>query len=89
MALGAERGPVIAMLLGQGLLSVALGLGLGLVGALALTRLVSGLLFGVEPTDPLCFVGSALVLAGVGVLACLLPARRATAIQPTLALRAE
>jgi putative ABC transport system permease protein len=89
MALGAERGRVMRMLLGQGLTSVGLGLGLGLLGALGLTQLVSGLLFGVEPTDPLCFVGSAMVLVGVGILACLVPARRATTIQPTLALRAE
>jgi len=68
---------------------VLVGLGLGLVGALGLSRLVSGLLFGVEPTDPLCFVGSAAVLVIVAIAACLLPARRAVAIEPMTALRAE
>jgi putative ABC transport system permease protein len=87
LALGAEPGRVLAMLLGQALQSVAVGLGLGLVGALGLSRLVSRLLFGIEPTDPLCFVGSALVLIAVAIAACLIPARRATSIQPTEALR--
>ncbi len=89
MALGAEPGRVLAMLLGQGMGSVAIGLGLGLLGALGLSRLISGLLFGVEPTDPLCFAGSAAVLLVVALAACFLPARRATVIDPMLALRAE
>jgi predicted permease len=89
MALGAAPGRVLAMLLGQGLAAAAIGLGLGLVGAIGLSRLISGLLFGVEPTDPLCFLGSALVLSAVALVACLLPARRATVIDPMLALRTE
>jgi putative ABC transport system permease protein len=89
IALGARPQAVVAMVLRQGLTPVMIGLGFGWVGALGLSRLVSGLLFGVEPTDPLCFIGSALVLVAVAVLACLLPARRATAIQPILALRSE
>jgi putative ABC transport system permease protein len=89
IALGAAPGRVVAMLLGQGLLAAAVGLGLGLVGAIGLSRVISGLLFGVEPTDPLCFVGSALVLSVVAVVACFLPARRATVIDPMLALRTE
>jgi putative ABC transport system permease protein len=89
IALGAQRSGVLAMILRQGMTSVAIGLGVGLVGALAVTRLVSGLLFGVEPTDPLCFIGSATVLVVVAVGACLVPARRATAIEPMVALRAE
>jgi putative ABC transport system permease protein len=89
MALGAAPVRVRRMLIGEGLSSVAVGLGLGLVGALGLTRLVSGLLFGVEPTDPLCFVGSTLVLVLVALLACLVPARRATAVQPMVALRMD
>jgi ABC-type antimicrobial peptide transport system permease subunit len=68
---------------------VVIGLGVGIVGALALARLVSGLLFGVEPTDPICFVGSAAVLVIVAMLACLVPAQRATMIEPITALRAE
>jgi len=89
MALGAAPGSVLRMLLGQGLTAVVVGLGIGLVGALGLSRLVSGLLFGVAPTDPLCFAGSAVVLGAVAVVACLLPARRATGIDPMLALRAQ
>jgi ABC-type antimicrobial peptide transport system permease subunit len=89
MALGAEPGRVLTMLLRQGMGSVMIGLGLGLLGALGLSRLISGLLFGVEPTDPLCFGGSAAVLLLVALAACFLPARRATVIDPMLALRAE
>jgi ABC-type antimicrobial peptide transport system permease subunit len=89
MALGAEPGRVLTMLLRQGMGSVGIGLGLGLFGALGLSRLISGLLFGVEPTDPLCFAGSAAVLLPVALAACVLPARRATVIDPMLALRAE
>jgi putative ABC transport system permease protein len=77
------------MLLGQGLTSVVIGLLAGLVGALALSRLVSGLLFGVAPTDPMCFAGSAVVLIAVALVASFLPARRATAIDPIVALRTE
>jgi putative ABC transport system permease protein len=87
MALGAEPRRVVAMLLGQGMRSVALGLALGTVSALALARLVSGLLYGVAPTDVLCFVGSGVVLVAVATVACLVPAQRATAIDPQLALR--
>ena len=90
MALGAAPESVLRMLLGQGLVSaVAMGLLVGLVGALGLSRLVSGLLFGVAPTDPACFVGSAVVLVLVALVASFLPARRATGIDPMLALRAE
>jgi predicted permease len=87
MALGAAPGRVLAMVLGQGMRSVLLGLVLGGTAALALARLVSGLLFGVAPTDVLCFVGSGLVLVAVAALACLVPARRAVVIDPHLALR--
>jgi len=89
MALGADRRGVVGMILRQGLRSVIVGLGVGVVGALALARLVSGLLFGVEPTDPICFVGSAAVLVAVGVVASLVPAQRATMIEPITALRGE
>jgi predicted permease len=89
MALGAEPGSVLRMLLGQGMVSVVIGLLAGLVGALGLSRLVSGLLFGVAPTDPLCFAGSAAVLVLVALVASFLPARRATGIDPILALRTE
>jgi predicted permease len=89
IALGAQRSRVLAMILRQGMTSVVIGLGVGLVGALALARLVSGLLFGVEPTDPICFIGSAAVLVVVAAGACLVPAKRATAIEPMVALRAD
>jgi putative ABC transport system permease protein len=89
MALGAAPESVLQMLLGQGMVSVGIGLLVGLVGALGLSRLVSGLLFGVAPTDPMCFAGSAIVLVIVALVASFLPARRATGIDPMLALRAE
>jgi len=69
--------------------SVAAGLVMGVAGALALSRLVSGLLFGIGPDDPACFAGSALVLVLAAAAACLLPARRATAVSPMTALRTE
>jgi predicted permease len=89
MALGAAPREILAMVLRQGLTSITLGLALGLLGALGLSRLVSRLLFGVEPTDPLCFAGSVLVLGLAGVLACLGPARRAVGVEPIQALRAD
>ena len=89
MALGAAPQSVLQMLLGQGLVSVGIGLLVGLVGALGLSRLVSGLLFGIAPTDPTCFVGSAVLLVAVALVASFLPARRATGIDPMLALRSE
>lgn len=88
MALGARRGEVLAMVLRQGLGLVAVGLALGVAGALALGRLVAGLLFGVTATDPLTYAAVALVLASVAALACLGPARRATGVDPVVALRA-
>ncbi len=87
MALGADSGRVVGMLVRQGLASVAIGLALGVAGALALTRLVSGMLFGVGPTDVVCFVASGTVLVAVATLACWGPARRATSIDPQVALR--
>jgi putative ABC transport system permease protein len=89
MALGADRGRITTMVLREGMTSVALGLLLGIVGALALSRLVSGLLFGIGPTDPVCYAGSALVLVAAAAAACFLPARRATAVSPMTALRAQ
>jgi ABC-type antimicrobial peptide transport system permease subunit len=87
MALGADSRTVVGMLIRQGLSSVVIGLALGVAGALALTRLVSGMLFGVGPTDILCFVASGTVLVVVATLACWGPARRATNIDPQVALR--
>ncbi len=87
MALGAERLGVVGMVVRQGLTLVALGLGAGTLGALALTRVMKGLLFDVGPTDPVTFVTVAIVLFAVAALACLLPAGRATRISPLVALR--
>jgi len=89
MALGADRGRITAMVLREGMTSVGIGLLFGMVGALALSRLVSGLLFGVGPNDPICFAASAVVLVLAAVAGCLVPARRATAVSPMNALRAE
>jgi ABC-type antimicrobial peptide transport system permease subunit len=89
MALGAERGAVMRMILQQGLGMVVVGLAIGVAGALALTRVMDGLLYGVGPSDPLTFVVVAVVLLAVAVAACTFPARRATAIDPLAALRSE
>jgi putative ABC transport system permease protein len=89
LALGARPGALLGMLFRQGMTPVLAGLVLGTLGALALTQVMAGLLYGVRPTDALCFAGSAIVLFGVSAVACLVPARRATAIAPTVALRAE
>lgn len=87
MAMGAVPGDVLRMVLRQAALLVLPGLALGMIGALALTRLMTGLLFGVEPTDPFTFVAVSLLLLAVAAVACLIPARRATEIHPMVALR--
>jgi predicted permease len=87
MALGAERSQVLSMVLGEGMRLVFAGLVLGVAGALAATRLMSGLLFGVDATDPITFLAVSAVLALVALAACLVPARRATAVDPMVALR--
>src|SRR5262245_20901896 len=89
MALGAGRGDVLRMMLKQGLLLTGLGLAIGSVAAVSLTRLIKTLLYGVGPTDPLTFVAVALLLASVAFLACYIPARRATIVDPMVALRYE
>ncbi len=89
MALGAGQRDVLRLFMGQGMRLVLLGLVIGLGGAFALTRLLSSLLFGVSTTDTATFVAVALVLMVVGVLACYLPARRATRVDPLTTLRYE
>jgi putative ABC transport system permease protein len=89
MALGARQADVLRMVLWQSLRPVALGVGLGLCGALALTRLMATLLYQVSPTDPLVLTGVTLLLAAVASVAGLLPARRAARIDPLIALRHE
>ena len=87
MALGAERGQVAAMVLGQGLRLVLAGLAVGLVGAWVGARFLSTLLFGVQPRDPLTYLSVSAVLLSVGSLAAWLPARSATRVDPVDALR--
>jgi putative ABC transport system permease protein len=89
MALGAQRRAVLKLILGQGTKLALLGLGAGAVAALLLTRLMAGLLYGVSATDPLTFGAVAIVLLGVAVTACYIPARRAMRIDPIVALRHE
>ncbi|HYS05468.1 MAG TPA: ABC transporter permease [Candidatus Dormibacteraeota bacterium] len=89
LALGARPRDVIALVLGQGMRPVLAGVGAGLLGAFLLTRTMRSLLFGVSATDPLTFALIALFLASVALAACYLPARRATRVDPMIALRAE
>ena len=89
IALGAKRGNVLLMVVVQGALLAAIGIGIGLVGALALSRFLSGLLFGVTPTDPSTFIAVSMILAAVVLLASYIPARRAAKVDPMVALRCE
>ena len=87
MALGAQPRDILRMALGEGMTLVAIGLGSGLVGALILTRFLRSLLYAVSPNDPLTFAALLALLAAVALLACLVPARRATQTDPLVALR--
>ena len=89
MALGAQAASVLRMVLREGVMAAAAGLGLGLVGALVLARLMSTLLFGVKADDPITFAGVGLMIAAVAVLASYVPARRASKVDPMAALRYE
>ena len=89
MALGARRGDVLLMVFRQGLRLVLAGAALGVVAAFGLTRLMSSLLFGVSPTDPGTLGAVCLLLVGVALLACVVPARRASGVDPMIALRCE
>ena len=89
LALGARPDAVFRLIIGQGMRLAGIGTGVGLIGAFALTRYLASLLYEVQPTDSLTFGGVALLLLGVALLACWIPARRATRVDPLLALRHE
>ncbi len=89
MALGAQRCDVLSLVVGQGMRLTLLGIGIGLVAALALSRVLQTLLFEVNPTDPMTFAAIPLILVSAALLACWLPARRATNVDPMEALRYE
>jgi ABC-type antimicrobial peptide transport system permease subunit len=89
MALGARPGDAQRLVVRRGLRLVGIGVGLGLLATLALTRVLRSLLYEVSPTDPLALAGASAILAAVAVLASWLPARRASLVDPIQALRAE
>ncbi|HEX8090123.1 MAG TPA: FtsX-like permease family protein, partial [Blastocatellia bacterium] len=89
MALGAQRKDVMRLVVGRGMILASIGIGIGLAAALALTRVMASLLFAVSATDPLTFAAISLILAGVALAANLVPARRATKVDPMVALRYE
>jgi putative ABC transport system permease protein len=89
IALGAQRQHILRMALGEGMLLVAFGLAAGLFGALLLTQFLRSMLFAVKPTDPVTFIAIAALLAAVALLACYIPAHRATRVDPLVALREE
>jgi predicted permease len=87
--LGARRGEIVALVLRQGMKLAAVGMAGGLLAAVALTRFMAGLLYGVRPADPATLVAVTLLLGGIALAACYIPARRATAVDPVVALRRE
>jgi ABC-type antimicrobial peptide transport system permease subunit len=89
LALGARGTDVVWLFVRQGMVPVVIGLGAGLLGALALTRVMTSQLYGITTNDPLTYFASGLVLLAVALLACWLPARRAARVDPMVALRAE
>ena len=89
MALGARSRDVLGMIVGQGLRTILIGVAAGAVGALAITRAIQTLLFGVDATDPLTFAAVTTLLIAVATAACYLPARRATRVDPMVALRSD
>jgi putative ABC transport system permease protein len=87
MALGAERGDILRLVLRQGLGPACVGIAIGMAASLALTRLMAKMLYHVSTTDPAAFVGGAVLFGAVAMLASYLPARRATRVDPMVALR--
>ena len=88
-AMGAQRGDILRLILGHAMTLVVVGMGIGLAGALALSRFLGSLLFEIKPNDPMTFALVPLVLTGVALLACWLPARRASQVDPMVVLRSE
>ncbi len=88
-ALGASRQEMVGLVLRQGMKLAAIGMAAGLVAAVVLTRLMAGLLYGVKPADPATLAAVTLLLGGIALLACYVPARRATAVDPVVALRCD
>ncbi len=89
VALGAQKADILRRMIVQGMMPVLVGLGAGITGAFGLMRLLSSLLYGVRPADPLTFIAVSLILAGAAFIACYIPARRATKVDPMVALRYE
>jgi putative ABC transport system permease protein len=89
MALGARMTDVFKLVVGQAMMMVLVGIGVGLLGSYFLTRVLTSLLYGVSATDPLTFAGVSLLLAAIALIACLIPARRAMKVDPMVALRYE
>ena len=89
MALGAKPRDVLRLVVRQGMILTLIGVLAGLAGAVAVTRVLSSLLYGVRPTDPLTYAGVSLLLASVAFLASYVPARRATKVDPFVAVRCE
>ena len=89
MALGAQRRDIMRLAVGEGMTLVAFGLGVGIVGAALLSRYLRSMLYEVKPSDPLTFLAIVALLAFVALLACLVPAQRATQVDPLVALREE
>jgi putative ABC transport system permease protein len=87
IALGAGRGSILRMVVGQGMVVVVIGAAAGLAGALAVTRVIASLLFGIAPSDPLTYTAISALLLTVALIAMYLPARRAMAVDPLVALR--
>jgi putative ABC transport system permease protein len=87
MALGANQGEILKLVVGQGMWISLLGIGIGIAAALLLTRIMTSLLYGITPSDPLTYIANSLILLAVALLACLIPARRAMSVDPIIALR--
>ena len=89
MALGAHPGDILSLVLRRGMKLTLIGMALGLMGAVASTRLLRDMLFGIKPVDPLTFAAMTLLLMCISLVACFLPARRATKVDPMNVLRSE